>query len=78
MQGMTCQICGRRFWGRPDAKYDNKFCRRKAAGLARIEKTAKAREAFYASLSPEERAWREIPPSPSELWTGYDNVMKNK
>jgi hypothetical protein len=69
MEGMVCQICGRRFWGRPDAKYDTKFCRRKAEMNAKIRKQEERKKAFYASLSPEERAFRESAP-PWQLWRG--------
>jgi hypothetical protein len=44
--------------------------------MAKQRKNEAARIAFFASLSPEEKAWRESLPSPSELWMGYDNVMK--
>ena len=78
MQGMECIICKRKFWGRRNQLYcpAPSPCRRVAEGMAKQRKNEAARIAFFASLSPEEKAWRESLPSPSELWMGYDNVMK--
>jgi hypothetical protein len=77
MQGITCSICGRWFWDRPNRKYCSVACRREAERMVRFRKRKETYERFLMTLSPEERTWRETA-SPVDLWIGFDAVMKRK
>lgn len=59
---MKCKICNKDFEGRPGQLYCSIACRRKAEMSQREIKKEERYNAWYASLSPEEKAfWDSFP-----------------